>query len=212
VSHRTALILSLKNLCHRTHGSTLSASELKAFDPEDIKDLFDHPADQMIAEIQKQHIERLTESIGAIEKESLKGSCHTGYHVALKTIPGIGIILAMTIALETGKIERFKAPEHFASYCRTVKSQRVSNGRPKGENNSKNGNPYLAWAFVEASNFTRQYDSPCRQWFDRKTAKRGGIVATKALAGKLAKVAWPVMRSGKPYDSDRIFPTPKRHT
>ena len=119
---------------------------------------------------------------------------------------GIGPILGMTIALETGDIARFNTAEDFASYCRTVQSKRMTNGKKKGDNNQKCGNRYLAWAFIEAAQFARRYDAQCRAWFDRKQAKRGTVIATKALACKLAKVAWHIMRSGLPYESGRIFP------
>jgi transposase len=68
----------------------------------------------------------------------------------LKTVPGIGPILALTIMLETGEIERFASVGNYASYCRCVGSQKISNGKRKGSGNTKNGNKYLAWAFVEA--------------------------------------------------------------
>ena len=51
----------------------------------------------------------------------------------LKTVTGIGPILAMTIALEVGEIGRFAGVGEFASYCRCVDSQRLSNGKKKGE-------------------------------------------------------------------------------
>jgi transposase len=207
VRQRTSLILSVKNLYQRTYGRTLGLRELKALEEGALKELFVNPADRLIAELQQRHIQALSESIHTIEKETLVGAMGLGYPL-ITTIPGIGPILGMTIALEIGGIGRFKTAENFASYCRTVDSKRLSNGREKGSNNEKCGNKYLAWAFVEASNFARRYDSKCRQWYDRKLAKRGNIVATKALACKLAKAAWHIMRTGKPYDETRIFPQP----
>jgi len=68
-------------------------------------------------------------------------------------VPGIGQILALTIMLETGDIKRFSTVGDYASYCRCVGSQKLSNGKKKGSGNTKNGNKYLAWAFVEAANF-----------------------------------------------------------
>ena len=91
-------------------------------------------------------------------------------------------------------------PGNFASYCRTVEAKRTSNRKKKGENNSKCGNKYLAWAFVEAANFARRYDAQCRKWFDRKAAKTSNVIATKALACKLAKAAWYLMAEGTDYD------------
>jgi transposase len=104
-------------------------------------------------------------------------------------VPGIGRILAMTIVLEVGDIQRFSSAEKFASYCRMVKSARTSNGKKKGENNAKCGNRYLAWAFVEAANFIRRYDPRAQRWHDRKAAKTHPVLAKKALGCKIAKAA-----------------------
>ena len=66
----------------------------------------------------------------------------------LKTVPGIGPILALTIMLEIREIERFASVGNYASYCRCVGSQKISNGKVKGSGNTKNGNKFLAWAFL----------------------------------------------------------------
>jgi transposase len=82
----------------------------------------------------------------------------------MTTIPGIGAILGMTITLETGDIRRFPEVGNYASYCRCVKSEKVSNGKKKGEGNAKNGNQYLSWAFAEAAHFAVRYE-PLAKWF-----------------------------------------------
>ena len=82
----------------------------------------------------------------------------------------------------------------------------MSKDKKKGENNGKCGNKYLAWAFVEAANFAKRYDDSCRQFHDRKKAQVNGIVATKALACKLAKAAWHMMSQNTKYEAGRMFP------
>ena len=84
----------------------------------------------------------------------------------MTSIDGIGLILALTIMLETGDISRFNKVGHYASYCRCVSGARYSNGKKKSKTNTKNGNKYLAWAFIEAANFAymdvgkeREHDS-----------------------------------------------------
>lgn len=84
-------------------------------------------------------------------------------------------------------------------------ARRTSNQKGKGQNNRKCGNKYLGWAFVEAANFAKRYDERSRRWFDRKRAKTHPVVATKALACKLAKAAWHVMSANVPYDAERVF-------
>jgi hypothetical protein len=68
----------------------------------------------------------------------------------------------------------------------------------------------LAWAFVEAANFARRFDEQCRRWFDRKAAKTGSVLPTKALACKLAKAAWFVMAENTEYDAARMFGQPAK--
>jgi transposase len=112
----------------------------------------------------------------------------------------------MTITMEVGDIGRFKTDGDFASYCRAVDSRRLSNGKPKGQNNQKCGNRYLSWAFVEAAHCARRYDADCRRWYERKKARTSTVIATKALACKLAKAAWHVMTHHTDYDASRMFP------
>ncbi len=111
----------------------------------------------------------------------------------------------MTMTMEVGDLQRFKTPGDFASYCRTVDSQRLSNGKKKGDNSQKSGNNHLAWAFVEAANFAKRYDKPCRKRFNRKAAKTSTVIATKALACKLTKAAWHGMNQVTDYNSQRMF-------
>jgi transposase len=180
--------------------------QLKGMEPKEAKSLYEHPANQLIAKIQLEHIAALERSISLIEKGVLGCAREIPLYEKLLTIPGIGKILGMTITMEVGDIGRFKTDGDFASYCRAVDSRRLSNGKQKGENNQKCGNKYLSWAFVEAANFARRYDEHCRRWYDRKAAKTSTVLATKALACKLAKAAWHVMAHQTNYDASRMFP------
>ncbi len=206
VHQRTSLMLSFKSLFTRTTGQAMNLSRLKSLTVAEATALYEHPANQLIAQVQKKHIEGLTESIEKIEKAVSKAAADLPYYPKLKTLPGVGIILGLTITMEVGDIARFGDPGNFASYCRTVDSKRMSNGKKKGDNNQKCGNKYLAWAFVEAAHFARRSDDQCRRWYDRKAAKTSTVIATKALACKLAKAAWYLMAEKTDYDPSRVFP------
>lgn len=206
VKQRTALYLSSKSHYRRMTGSNLELKRLKTMSVEEAGELYEHPASQLTSQLQKQHIEGLTKSILEIEKCVLRTARKMPTYQRLQTIPGIGVILGLTIAMETGEIARFKTAGKFASYCRLVDSQRLSNGKKKGSNNAKCGNKYLCWAFIEGANFARRYDENSRRWFDRKAAKTNSILATKALAGKLAKTAWHMMKNNTDYQAQRMFP------
>jgi transposase len=205
VQQRTALILSFKSLYTRMTGQAMNLSRVKGMAAGAARELYEHPANQLIATVQQEHIAGLNRSIEQIEKTVLASARAMPGYARLNTLPGVGRILGMTIALEVGAIGRFASPGQFASYCRAVDSRRISNGKDKGRNNGKCGNKYLAWAFVEAANFAKRYDERSRRWFDRKAAKTCGVLATKALACKLAKAAWHVMSGNVEYDAERVF-------
>jgi transposase len=206
VHQRTSVLLSFKSLYARTTGETMPLGKLKELTPQDAVKLYEHPANQLIAKEQVVLIEALNLSIRNVEKAVLACAREIPLYEKLVTIPGIGKILGMTITMEVGDITRFKTNGDFASYCRTVDSRRLSNGKQKGENNQKCGNKYLSWAFVEAANFAKRHDEHCRRWYNRKMSKTSTVIATKALACKLAKAAWHIMTKQTNYDQGRMFP------
>jgi transposase len=123
----------------------------------------------------------------------------------LLTVPGIGDILALTIMLEVGDIARFPRVGNFSSYARCVSSQRLSDGKKKGQGNRKNGNRYLAWAFVEASHHARRYNERLRSYYQRKCAKRNKAVATKAVCNKLARACYYIIRDQVAFREEALF-------
>jgi transposase len=176
VQQRTALLLSFKSLYARTTGQSLDLSEAKKLEPKEAPKLYEHPANQLIAQVQAEHIQALAKSISRIEKGVLASAREIPLYEKLLTIPGIGRILGMTITMEVGDVHRFKTNGDFASYCRMVDARRLSNGKCKGDNNQKCGNKHLAWAFVEAAHYARRFDEHCRRWYDRKAAKTSKVI------------------------------------
>ncbi len=205
VHQRTSLILSFKSLNERPLGQRVALSRVKTMKVDEARALFTAPADQLLSGTEIELMGQLTQAINKIEAHVLSVAGKWSPYQRLQELPGIGKILGLTIALETGEAKRFAGAGNFASYWRCVKSLRTSNGKKKGENNRKCGNPYLARALVEAAHFAGRYDDPCRRFYDRKKQQTNPIIATKALACKLAKAAWHVMAEDVPYDSERVF-------
>ena len=100
--------------------------------------------------------------------------------IALRSVPGIGIVLGLTIVLESGEIARFDAVGQYTSYCRLVPALRFSNGKKKGPGNRKCGNRYLAWAWMEAANFAIRFEPAIQRWYQRNAARKPRLVALKA--------------------------------
>lgn len=138
--------------------------------------------------------------VDALEREVLQRAKLREDYQQLLTVSGIGKVLALTIALETGDVKRFATAGNFASYARMVDSRRESNGKTKGVGNTKCGNKYLAWAFIEAAHFAIRYDEAIKRFYQKKSAKIPAIVAIKAVAHKLARACFHVMHEGVPFD------------
>jgi transposase len=121
-------------------------------------------------------------------------------------IPGIGVVLGPMILLETGPIGRFASVGNYASYCRMVDTRRLSNDKRKGRGNRKSGNGHLCWAYIEAANFAVRFSPTIRRWFDRKLSQvKLRVIAIKAVAHKLARAVYFMLRDDKPFDVDRGF-------
>jgi len=205
VRQATQLLLSLQSMVTRHSGQSVSAAKLQDWTRQEVCATFPDECSQQTATAMLELLGAQRRIQHSLEKEVLAATKLTGPFQQLVTIPGIGNILGLTLALETGPIARFASAGDYASYCRTVNSRCESAGKKKGENNRKNGNKYLAWAYVEAAHFAQRYSPRAQAWFARKTARKGRVVAVKALACKLAKAVFYVLRDGVDFDEHKLF-------
>jgi transposase len=204
VQQRTANLLSLQNLVHRNTGQRLGGRTLIAMDPAELEQqLLDNVTLSM--ESTKRVLECVTGEVKRLEQEVLRQLKPDALLRLLKTVAGVGQVLAPTILLETGEIDRFPSAGNYVSYCRSVGSKHLSNGKSKGKGNRKNGNRYLAWAYVEAAHFAIRHHSPVRRFYERKQARTHRVVALKAVAHKLARASYYVMRDRVPFKIDLAF-------
>ena len=205
VRYRTAQILSIEGILMRQTGARMNSESVKGLTPEQVEEFGFAPDVALAVEANRAVSQTLGQQIEALEKRLRERVSLRGEFKLLKTAPGIGETLATTIMLETGTIARFAQVGNFSSYCRCVDSLRESNGKKKGEGNAKNGNKYLAWAFVEAANFAVRYCPQAKSFYERKKRRTNRIVATKALAHKLARACYHMLRDHKPFDVNRCF-------
>ncbi len=203
---RTSLINSLQGIISRNNGHSLSGKYIKQFTKNYVGPLLEDNEDLALSgEVSKDSIDFLSRQILKIERSCEDKIQLNPQYTGLLTIPGVGKILALTIMLETGPIERFKKVGDFSSYCRKVPTCWLSNNKQKGKGNSKNGNKHLSWAFAEAAEFCRRHDDRAKTFFNRKAAKTKTTVAYAALAHKLARAAFYIMRDGVEFDSKKLF-------
>lgn len=203
---RTSVINSLQGIISRNCGCSLSGNKIKQLREDHVAPLLGSQEDLMLSgEVSKEVIDFLGQQIHRIESLVLEKVKLQKPFQCLQSIPGVGKILSLTIMLETGPIMRFKKVGNFTSYCRKVPTSWTSNNKKKGKGNSKNGNKYLAWAFSEAAEYSRRHSDQARAFFNRKAARTNKSVAYSALAHKLARAAYYMMRDQVEFNPNKLF-------
>jgi transposase len=205
VRQKVTQMLSIQSQFARHTGHALGANRIRQLCESDIERQF-ADAHVALAVTSNLRILRCLESqIQCLERAVVRHMRSKPEMPWLKTVPGIGDILALTILLETGTMARFTSVGDFASYCRCVKSQRRSNGKVKGQGNTKNGNRYLGWAFVEAAHFAIRVDPGIKRFYQRKQVKRHKVVALKTVTHKLARACSYSIRDQVPFERSKAF-------
>jgi len=205
VRYRTAQILAIEGILMRQTGARLKGEAVKRLTAEQVDAFAFAPDVSLAVQANRAVSQTLSQQIEALEKRLQQRVILRPEYRLLKTVPGIGEVLATTIMLETGTISRFARVGNFSSYCRCVDSLKESNGKRKGEGNTRNGNKYLAWAFVEAANFALRCCPQARSFYDRKKSRSNRILALKALAHKLARACYHMLQDQKPFDVHLCF-------
>jgi len=126
------------------------------------------------------------------------------YH-RLKTVPGIGKILALTILYEIHDISRFPRVQDFLSYCRLVKCDHTSAGKKLGTGGAKIGNVHLKWAFSEAAVLFLRNNPEGQKHLRRLAGKHGKAKALSILAAKLGRTVYLMLRKDKAFDMNRFL-------
>ncbi len=205
VRKKSSVLLSMHGAFECRTGLRVKANDLKTWSAEDIEAHLEDPTVSLGITCLLQPMQVLGEQIKTIEKVVLKRARLREEFALLQTVWGVGKVLALTTMYEVGQIARFPTVGDFASYCRCVKTDRLSNGKRKGSGNRKNGNPYLSWAFSEVAHYAARFYPEAQAYFQRKRAATNGIIGNRALAHKLARASYYVMRDQVPFNPDRLF-------
>jgi transposase len=151
-----------------------------------------------------EQVDGLSEQIGQFEQRLKELVEITPEMQRLMSLPGVGVILAATVALEIGEIGRFPSAEHLAAYAGTTPRVHSSGDRTRYGRTRPDVNRYLKWAFAEAANsvavnHTRCPDRHVSQLYLRLRLRKGHSRAVGAVARHLAEAAFHVLRRQEAY-------------
>jgi transposase len=203
---------ALKNRIHAAfakYGISLSGVS-DVFGPKG-RQLLEQRVPQLPAETQRAVREELTlldplqDQIDHLEARIREVVRQTPMMERLQSLPGVGPILAIVIALELGTVERFPNAEHFASYSGTVPRVQESGGHRRYGGAVRNDvNRYLKWAFIEAANCVvlnqaHWEERHVVQLYQRLHRHKGHAKAVVAVARHLAEATYWMLKKGEPY-------------
>jgi transposase len=123
----------------------------------------------------------------------------------LRSIHGIGEILAMTILYEVPDFNRFDTVQEFCSYARLVAPRAESSGKLKGSRARKQGNVHLKWAFSEAAVLLLRLNPPAQKLQSRLAKRFGKAKALSVLANKLGRAVFYMQKRQVPFDAERFY-------
>ena len=127
------------------------------------------------------------------------------YLQVLRTVPGIGRVLALTILYEIGDIQRFDSVQKFASYARLVKCKAESAGKSYGTQGNKIGNAHLKWAFSEAAVLYLKGNPKAQRYLQRLQKRMSKAKALSALAHKLGRAVYFMLKNGTVFNEQRFL-------
>jgi len=205
VVHKTSMKHRLQQIYINHTGTNLANKAIGKMDAQTITETLRGEDQSYIGISLLSSINFLKQQTDVIEGYVLKRIKGQHPYQTLTSVPGIGEILGLTITLETGPIERFASAGNYASYCRCVPTAYWSNGKKKGVGNKRNGNKYLSWAYAEAANFAIRYCGHAKKFYQRKCAKTNQPSAYRAVANKLAKACYTIMKEETSFDAKRLF-------
>jgi transposase len=202
VGHRTAL----KNRVHATliaHGHPCPVSDLFGMQGRLLLDRLELPEPwRGDVEAALRLIDQVSFEIDELEDELRKDGADHRYVPLLLTVPGIGWILAYTIASEIGDISRFANPTKLCGYTGLCPRVYQSGDTDHRGSLAKNGPHYLRWALIEAAVHAAHHPLYAERY--QRTAKRlgrqrGKKVARVELARKLAEAIWHMLTKNQPF-------------
>jgi transposase len=205
VEQQTSNVLSVQNIIARNTGLRLRVDKIKQLTQDEVQTILPNEDQSLAVMSALRVITCLAEQIKIVEKRVQGRIKKTPLYELLLSVNGIGPILAQTVLLETGEIKRFESVGDYASYCRLVGSEKLSNGKRKGKGNAKSGNKYLSWAYSEAAHFAVRFNPKIQSFYQRKASKTKVPVAYKTVAHKLSRACYHIMHNEVPFDVAKAF-------
>jgi transposase len=207
VHHRGQLLAHIQNTHHQYNLPEPRAKVAYKANREGVAEAFGDPDARKSMEIDLEMIEHYDEIIRDVElhlERRAKQHDPQAYH-RLRSIPGIGKILALTILYEIHDVRRFERVQDFLSYSRLVKCDHSSAGKKLGTGGAKIGNAHLKWAFSEAAALFLRNNPEGQKHLRRLAGRHGKAKALSILAAKLGRAVYLMLSKERAFETERFL-------
>jgi transposase len=179
----------------------------RKYNHQGVAERFDDPAVQKSVETDLAMIQSLNQILAGLEWHIEKTARQHDYHTLflLRSIPGVGQILALVILYEIHDIKRFPRVQDFSSYARLIRPAKESDGKWAGQSNGKIGNHHLKWAIKEASILMLRDCEEAKRYVARMERKYNKGKALGIFAHKLGRAIYFMLKNKETFDMKRFF-------
>ena len=179
----------------------------RKFNHEGVAERFDDLSVRAAVQADLTMIEAFSRLIRPLEWQIEKTACqhdHNGLYL-LRTIPGVGQILALTILYEVNDIKRFASVQRFCSYARLIRPEKESDGKRAGKSNKKIGNAHLKWAIRTAAMISLRESEQAKKMVDRLSSKYSKGKALGIYTHKLGRAIYFILKNKRAFDMQQFF-------
>lgn len=197
----------VKIMNHQYNLPALSLDLKVTSNHETVIDRFDDASAKRSVQADTDNIRYLTKKITSIEffiKKQAKVDDYQSF-MLIKSIKGVGDVLAMTILYEIHTIDRFPTVQKFASYCRLIKCKAESAGKIYGTSGNKIGNAHLKWAFSEAAALYLRGNEKAKKYHARLVKRHGNGKAMGILSHKLGRAIYFMLKHKEAFNESAFL-------
>jgi transposase len=179
----------------------------RKYNHDGVAERFEIPAVRKSVEADLAMINALNQVLKQLEWHIEKSARQHDYHTLylLRSIPGVGQILALVILYEIHDIKRFPKVQDFSSYARLVRPSKESDGKWAGHSNKKIGNHHLKWAIKEAALLFLRESDKAKYYVGKLERKYNKGKALGIFTHKLGRAVYFMLKNKKAFDMKQFF-------
>ena len=209
VRRRADLMAHIQNTATQYNLPELDLKLTSESDRHQVAELFPNSDVRRIIECDITMIDAYDNLLKVLEPSIEKSARQHNKHALtlLRSINGVGNILALVLLYEIHDINRFETVQDFSSYCRLVKCSHESAGKKKGSGGAKIGNAHLKWAFSEAAILFIRHNAPAKKLVEDLAKIHGKGKALAILSHKLARAIFYMLKNNLSFDREKFLAT-----